>query len=506
MAQLKFDKNLSLVEEVPHWKDENDIPLNIRESMIGKAEDFVIYDCETSTVRCPKCLTVLEENRRCPNCNKSYDNLENYSVFDNGDFYGDVIYFDSISEDGWREDEERWLLFDAKDGSVVLYLIGFNSTFYLNHYDKRVKRNFTFEVHEAIHVRKDGMTDLETGESVSFHQFLNIIIDADDGGIPNKWSDLNDGIYKLYTGNLDILKDTIYKYSSIWQAKKAFDGIHNSFFKSITYDAIRVPQFEYLMKLGLYSLALSNPAQYVGKNFKERFGVDKRLLSWMRKRNVTEHELNLIRKLKIESDEVLDFILCVGYRDELLEYFVTEGKLKIEKLKQYFDEHKLDYDHLTEYCDYLEFAQDAGYDMEDRGVLYPKDLMDAHNKLYVESRIKEDPTIKEDIEKRARELEINRWEIGEFIIYPAPSLESLVDESAQQANCVRTYASAYANKETDIYFLRRKSEIEKSFVTVEVNNGQIVQARVKYNELPPKEIKDILEKWENTLTKRKKVD
>ena len=39
----------------------------------------------------------------------------------------------------------------------------------------------------------------------------------------------------------------------------------------------------------------------------------------------------------------------------------------------------------------------------------------------------------------------------------------------------------------------------KSFVTIEVKNNKIVQARAKFNEEPQDEIMKILRKWETTL-------
>ena len=47
--------------------------------------------------------------------------------------------------------------------------------------------------------------------------------------------------------------------------------------------------------------------------------------------------------------------------------------------------------------------------------------------------------------------------------------------------------------------MRYKSNINKSFVTIEVRNGKVVQARTKFNEEPSIEIMNIIKKWERTL-------
>lgn len=111
----------------------------------------------------------------------------------------------------------------------------------------------------------------------------------------------------------------------------------------------------------------------------------------------------------------------------------------------------------------------------------------------------ENPEIDEKIKEIAQVLSLNNYEDDEYVIFPASSIADLVEESRQQKNCVRTYCERIANNECHIYFMRRKEEIDKSFVTIEVRNNEIVQARVKYNELPCEEISRILEKWENNI-------
>ena len=85
------------------------------------------------------------------------------------------------------------------------------------------------------------------------------------------------------------------------------------------------------------------------------------------------------------------------------------------------------------------------------------------------------------------------------IIFPADTIESMIDEGSQQHNCLRTYISSYSSNICQIYFMREKTVKDKSFVTIEVRNNKIVQARVKYNKEPTAEIMNILKKWEKTL-------
>ena len=78
-------------------------------------------------------------------------------------------------------------------------------------------------------------------------------------------------------------------------------------------------------------------------------------------------------------------------------------------------------------------------------------------------------------------------------------MEALQDESKQQKNCVRTYAEDYANGESDIYFMRKVDNPEKSLVTVEVERNRVVQSRIKHNKKPNKMQIKFLNKWEKEV-------
>ena len=75
----------------------------------------------------------------------------------------------------------------------------------------------------------------------------------------------------------------------------------------------------------------------------------------------------------------------------------------------------------------------------------------------------------------------------------------MIEEGSSQHNCLRTYISKYSNGNCQIYFMRKKNNSDKSFVTIEVKKNKIVQARAKFNEEPQDEIMKILRKWEMTL-------
>ena len=75
----------------------------------------------------------------------------------------------------------------------------------------------------------------------------------------------------------------------------------------------------------------------------------------------------------------------------------------------------------------------------------------------------------------------------------------MINESAQQNNCVKTYADRVAKGRCDIYFMRLVNEREKSLVTVEVRGNKVVQQRIKNNMDTTPEQKRFLKKWEKEI-------
>ena len=96
-------------------------------------------------------------------------------------------------------------------------------------------------------------------------------------------------------------------------------------------------------------------------------------------------------------------------------------------------------------------------------------------------------------------LDRNTYQDNKYIVFPADSVASLINESNQLNNCVKTYCRTYALGETNLYFMREKATKDKSLVTVEVCDNNIVQARANRNSAPSDEQLKFLELWQTTV-------
>ena len=121
---------------------------------------------------------------------------------------------------------------------------------------------------------------------------------------------------------------------------------------------------------------------------------------------------------------------------------------------------------------------------------------DKLGKSYVKGDfVREYATTKKEFEFRQKEfdnIDISRNQMArknalEFsygglrVVIPT-TVDEFLDEGSQQNNCVaRIYMPRVIENSTNIVFIRRENEIEKSYITCEVREGRIIQYLTRYN-------------------------
>lgn len=245
---------------------------------------------------------------------------------------------------------------------------------------------------------------------------------------------------------------------------------------------------EMLVKNKLYNLA-SEFQEFKKGKFEDAFGVDKSYLPFMIENNITYRELETLKMIKIKNYDVIKYFSNLYQLEKLLEY--------CKPLDLYL--YKLNVKNVYEYLDYLKFAKELGFDITNKKYLYPKNLKQKHDEYMNQIKINKNKTINKKIKSKYKKLIKNKFEHKNYIIIPANSIESLIDESSQQNNCVKTYAERIAKNECDIYFMRFIDSQDKSLVTIEVRNNKVVQQRTKNNMDTNKEQKKVIKLWENKM-------
>lgn len=301
---------------------------------------------------------------------------------------------------------------------------------------------------------------------------------------PNGW--INE--FKYYPGNIKKLlsKEPQYKYSQLWILVKHVEqcdlyGLLKNYNSCI----------EILTKAKLYNLAL-RPDKLYDKKLTKDFNIHKENLPFIQKYNLTYEELEVMSTLKAKN------INLIKKTVKLQNYHTLNEIINIE---QAFKKTDLNEFNSQEYYDYLIISRLIGRNMKDKKILYPSHIIPAHNEVMKEYEIQKDQKINSGIKHRYEELKKNIYQNKQYIITPADSMSSLIDESKQQNNCVRTYAERYAKKECDIYFMRKTSDPAASLVTVEVKNKEVVQQRTRNNESTNKSQMRFLKEWEKMILK-----
>lgn len=518
MFQLKFNDSFNnTIMDIPYWKTEDDIPKNIKEFIQNTSDHRVFYDDTIGKFYCAKCLNQLDENNYCKVCNYRHKKFD-----------ADSLYYDknvNIQDNFIATDKYSlghictYYVYDIVNYNVWLYCINeevtYNSTFSGNLYKSS---KLYVDTSKSYFIEKDGITKLDTNTYISF-KLLDDYSKVYESKMKDDYNNFlkksnYDDIYRvcydfstmpvtayLYTDNLSKLKETIYQYSRIWELSDVLKEA-NSFCDRDFIDPLVNPQFEYLVNYKLYNLAWYSSSYFnSGKNFKEIFGIDKNYLPFMAKNNIDIDEFEMLKlNPTFDINLLKELVKWFNYDLEFIKKLVKDYKVNLVTLMNYLKKQKLSYYQTPDYFDYIKMAKQFNIDLTDKKYLYPNNFRNAHDNLFEQIQILKNPYINDKIQNLAKILSINNYEDDTYVIYPAASITDLIDESSQQSNCVRIYSEMIANGECQIYFMRKKDNINKSLVTIEVRNCKIVQARIKYNELPTNEENVALKKWETTLT------
>ena len=317
----------------------------------------------------------------------------------------------------------------------------------------------------------------------------------------------NDGNWRTYDGNWyetvahgylyldnikEVLKGTIYEKSRMWElVKKEREYIN----LPDLLDAAKYPSFETLVEMKLYNLAYASRYFYCKGPFKKIFGVDKTYYSFMKRHNITIEQLKILHLYPTTDIRKIRFLQKYQYVIEEIKEYTS-----IDNFINYFRKKRLKDAHL--YRDYLGFVKKLGLDLKNKRYLFPDKLKTMHDLYEKQLNIMEQERIKKCIEKRVEILIKNVFKNKEFVIFPASSVEELIDESMQQNNCVRTYAEKYANGDCDIYFMRKLESPNVSLVTVEVKDNIVVQKRIKNNGMTNKKQDKFLDTWQKKVLEK----
>jgi DNA-directed RNA polymerase subunit RPC12/RpoP len=284
--------------------------------------------------------------------------------------------------------------------------------------------------------------------------------------------------------------------------------------------AAKYPCIEYLTKLGLrnlveaklYSDQTYGVVNWRGKTIDKVLRLSKSEIKELRSVPfiVTPLDLNSYHQYKKRGMK-LTFQEAHALR-ELTGTYYYEMAMKLfkyasfEKMSQYILKQlgrsgsKKHYNSATSVLsalrDYFKDCEELGMDLTQEHVLFPNDLYEAHQKTIRKVKIKADESLNIKIAERLKELNRFKFEHAGFILRPAASSIELFDEGKALEHCVGGYTQNYAEGKTNLFVLRKASEPDIPFYTVEIVGQKITQARGKKNCNPTDDVEMFIKAFE----------
>ena len=209
----------------------------------------------------------------------------------------------------------------------------------------------------------------------------------------------------------------------------------------------------------------------------------------------------------------------------------SKYKLKIKKILTYIaKQQKLTKERelFMVYADYIRDCKSLAenynmghiYNLSNEAVLFPQDLVQAHQTTIELVNMERDRKAMLDferskgkiakgisaIEKKYKKLlpklkKKYSYQADGYVIVIPPNLIDLHREGIAMHNCVGGYKERVANGSTQVVYIRKLDDAENSFGTMEISpsSEKIIQARGKYNKDLPEEAKAFVNKFEHDV-------
>ena len=297
-----------------------------------------------------------------------------------------------------------------------------------------------------------------------------------------------------------------YKYSCIdLAAKNKIDIL--AFFQLITHH----PKAEFLIKAKCTNVLLDicnrSLLRTLGYSFSSIFyNLDKTGINILKKYNAGLREIKAYLDLNITDYDLLKKAAAIGFdrsikRNLLLDLKDDYHEKKIINYlysKGYIVNSIMDRINIMNYRDYISWCVLLKKNMRDKKITYPKNFNEAHDAVQIEFKKYEKKVYDNEIFEFSKELEKYDYNNNNFLIRPARSQEELIVESDELKHCVSSYAEKVAKRRTSIFFIRKNTEPNVPYVTVELKENKVTQVRgYKNNTTEPlsENVKKFVRKW-----------
>ncbi len=152
--------------------------------------------------------------------------------------------------------------------------------------------------------------------------------------------------------------------------------------------------------------------------------------------------------------------------------------------------------------DYITAAGKLGWDLTNPLIQMPRDLQGKHDEANAAVKLEADRVKNEKVAARHEALSKRyAFEDGNYLIRPAETAKEIILEGKALSHCVGGYADRHAAGVLAILFLRKKSEPDKPYLTIEMQGSEMIQIhgykndRVAGAKDPRETHRELLDRW-----------
>ena len=344
-----------------------------------------------------------------------------------------------------------------------------------------------------------------------------------------RWQDnrIYDGSYFFYPGGIEeALSGTAMQYADL-EGYLEEGGYRNAIY-FLEYHA-KYPVIEFLWKTGYRNIVHNrifgmdrenrNAILWERKKLKECFKFPLRILKLMppeewklddvKRANylwknygerITDAEMRMALQSRTDVQSLTGAMPYAGI-GKILKYIQKQTeKRKEEKGHTTYTPEGI----IRAYRDYLRECEQLHFDLHDKEILFPKDLTAAHARTMAQVEFEKNKADQEKFRKAVEKLEKFAWSEGEFFIRPAREQMELTAEGKALHHCVGGYIKRMAEGETAIFFLRKVSEPDKPFYTLELQKKRVIQCRTEHNASYDRnpDVKNFVDMWMEKVVKK----
>ena len=216
-------------------------------------------------------------------------------------------------------------------------------------------------------------------------------------------------------------------------------------------------------------------------------------------------------------------------RTVILDAIILFG-LNLRKVATYLEKQKKKYKLKAPYPTYADYLKDCMrlsddygmghiYNLADKSILFPQNLHQAHQttieliaieterRRALDAQRREAEIAKQlaDMEKKYKKIrpkleEKYSYQADGYAIIIPPNVEDFTREGLEMHNCVGGYKERVASGSTQVVYIRKLDDMDKSFGTMEISIKEtIIQARGKYNKDLPEDADAFVKKFEHEV-------